>query len=125
MAPQPVIVTIWDYRDYSRVLLYSYYTTITGWGVLLRDTVDGGTLAPAFIPSTPEIPVYWESKVVLDFSFHGRLAEDETVICWQSRLQIRRVQVRVKIDGTRCLMLGAVSLPHSRPPCERDSHNFA
>ena len=36
-TPQPVIVTIRDNRDYVRVLLYSYYTTITGWGVLLRD----------------------------------------------------------------------------------------
>ena len=33
--PHPVIVTIRDSRDYIRVLLYSY-TTITGWGVLLR-----------------------------------------------------------------------------------------
>ena len=32
----PVIVTIMDNKDYIRVLLYSYYTTITGWGVLLR-----------------------------------------------------------------------------------------
>ena len=24
-----------DNKDYIRVLLYSYYTTITGWGVLL------------------------------------------------------------------------------------------
>ena len=30
-----VIVTIGDNRDYIRVLLYSYYTTITGLGVLL------------------------------------------------------------------------------------------
>ena len=29
-------MTIRDNRDYMRVLLYSYYTTITGWGVLLR-----------------------------------------------------------------------------------------
>ena len=35
-TPHPVIVTIRDNRDYIRVLLYSYYTTITGWGVLLR-----------------------------------------------------------------------------------------
>ena len=35
-TPHPVIVTIRDNRDYLRVLLYSYYTTITGWGVLLR-----------------------------------------------------------------------------------------
>ena len=28
-----------DNRDYVRVLLYSYYTTITGWGVLLRSKV--------------------------------------------------------------------------------------
>ena len=33
-----VIVTIRDNKDYIRVLLYSYYTTITGWGVLLRCT---------------------------------------------------------------------------------------
>ena len=36
-TPHPVIVTIMDNKDYIRVLLYSYYTTITGWGVLLRD----------------------------------------------------------------------------------------
>ena len=35
-TPHPVIVTIRDNRDYIRVLLYSYYTTITGWGVLLN-----------------------------------------------------------------------------------------
>ena len=35
--PHPVIVTIGDSRDYIRVLLYSYYTTITGWRVLLND----------------------------------------------------------------------------------------
>ena len=31
------MVTIGDIRDYIRVLLYSYYTTITGWGVLLMN----------------------------------------------------------------------------------------
>ena len=35
-TPHPVIVTIRDNRDYLRVLLYSYYITITGWGLLLR-----------------------------------------------------------------------------------------
>ena len=35
-TPHSVIVTIRDNKDYIRVLLYSYYTTITGWGVLLR-----------------------------------------------------------------------------------------
>ena len=35
-TPHPVIVTIGDNRAYIRVLLYSCYTTITGWGVLLR-----------------------------------------------------------------------------------------
>ena len=35
-TPHPVIVAIRDNRDYSRVLLYSYYTTITGWGILPR-----------------------------------------------------------------------------------------
>ena len=37
-TPHPVIVTIRDNRDYIRVLLYSYYATITGWGVLVRDS---------------------------------------------------------------------------------------
>ena len=31
-TPHRVIVTIRDKKDYIRVLLYSYYTTITGWG---------------------------------------------------------------------------------------------
>ena len=30
--PHPVIVTIRDSKDYIRVLLYCYSTTITGWG---------------------------------------------------------------------------------------------
>ena len=30
-------MTIGDNRDYIRVLLNSYYITITGWGVLLRN----------------------------------------------------------------------------------------
>ena len=34
-APHPVIVAIRDNKDSIRVLLYSYYTTVTGWGVLL------------------------------------------------------------------------------------------
>ena len=39
-TPKPVIVNIRDNRDYIRVLLYSYYTTITGWGVLLCYTTN-------------------------------------------------------------------------------------
>ena len=31
-TPHPVIVTIQDNGNYIKVLLYSYYTTITGWG---------------------------------------------------------------------------------------------
>ena len=30
--PHPVIVTVRDNREYIRVLLQSYYTTIAGWG---------------------------------------------------------------------------------------------
>ena len=33
--PHPVIVAIRDSEDYTKVVLYSHYTTITGWGVLL------------------------------------------------------------------------------------------
>ena len=36
-----MIVTIRDNKDYIRVLFYSYYTTITGWGVLLTGTCKG------------------------------------------------------------------------------------
>ena len=36
-TPHPAIVTVEDNKDYIRVLLYSYFTTMTGWGVLLRD----------------------------------------------------------------------------------------
>ena len=39
-TPHPVIVTIGDNRDYMGDLLYSYYTTITGWGVLPRNPDD-------------------------------------------------------------------------------------
>ena len=35
-TPHPVIVTIRDNKDHISVLLYSSYTTITGWGVLLN-----------------------------------------------------------------------------------------
>ena len=35
MDPHPEIVTVRDDKDYIRVLVYSYHTTITGWGVLL------------------------------------------------------------------------------------------
>ena len=34
-TPHPAIVTIRENMDYIRVLLYSYYATIAGWGVLL------------------------------------------------------------------------------------------
>ena len=34
--PHPVTVAIRDKKDYIRVLLSSYYTTITGWRVLLK-----------------------------------------------------------------------------------------
>ena len=37
-------MTTRDNRDYIRVLLYSYYTTITGWGVLLRNPKQTGNL---------------------------------------------------------------------------------
>ena len=37
MDPHPVVVTRRHDRDYIKVLLYSYYTTIAGGGVLLRN----------------------------------------------------------------------------------------
>ena len=32
-------MTIRDNRDYTRIVLYSYYTNITGWGVHLRQSI--------------------------------------------------------------------------------------
>ena len=46
--PNPVIVAIRDNKNYIRVLLYSYYTTIAGWGVLL--TYNASTLSLYTIP---------------------------------------------------------------------------
>ena len=34
-------MAIRDNKDYIRVPLYSYYTTITGWGVLLKYALSG------------------------------------------------------------------------------------
>ena len=34
-TPHPVIVTLRDNKDYIKVLFFYYYTTITGWGLLL------------------------------------------------------------------------------------------
>ena len=42
-----------DNKDYTRVLSYSYYTTITGWGVLLK-----------YITSTPGVG--GSESIVLD-----------------------------------------------------------
>ena len=39
-------MTIRDNRDYIRVLFYSHYTTITGWGVLLKYNSYGGLSRP-------------------------------------------------------------------------------
>ena len=46
--PHPVI-SMGGNRDYIRVLLYSYYTTITGWGVLL--TYTGGSHNGGVLPN--------------------------------------------------------------------------
>ena len=39
-------MTIGEIRDYVRVLLHSYYTTITGWGVLRSDVEYVGICHP-------------------------------------------------------------------------------
>ena len=51
-TPHPVIVTIRDTGDYIRVLLYSYHTTITGWGVLLKYAQPPQSLLSPFPPSS-------------------------------------------------------------------------
>ena len=44
-TPHPVIVTIRDSSNYIWVLLYSYYTTLTEWGVLLTHVHQGAKVA--------------------------------------------------------------------------------
>ena len=51
--PHPVIVTITDNKDYTRVLLYSYYTTITGCGVLLSKNKYMQAILRSFLPWLP------------------------------------------------------------------------
>ena len=54
--PSPVlnglegIVTTRDNKDYVRVLFYSHYTTITGWGVLLMYMSDYQNHGPLLGP---------------------------------------------------------------------------
>ena len=70
MDPHPVIVTIGDNRDYIRVLLYSYYTTITGWGVLLKFRVHLGLgyryprVGPKFCVERLSGPKFYHRKVI-------------------------------------------------------------
>ena len=47
-------MTIRDNRDYIRVLSYSDYTTVTGWGVLLICRAYVYTQALPFPPSSPQ-----------------------------------------------------------------------
>ena len=58
-TPHPVIVTIRDNRDYIRVLLYSYYTTITGWGVLLRHPWGKSFFGLPGMTLEAQLPRYW------------------------------------------------------------------
>ena len=51
-------MTIRDNRDCIRVLLYSYYTTITGWGVLLMYQRQGLEGHPERSPRNPTS--YWK-----------------------------------------------------------------
>ena len=55
------MVTVGDTRNCIRVLLYSYYTTIAGWGILLRITLKGSkdTYFKAFGPSDHTIKSFW------------------------------------------------------------------
>ena len=61
-TPHPVIVTIRDNRDYIRVLLYSYYTTITGWGVLLNISA----ACSADLPTAVTRPLQWLVSYYMD-----------------------------------------------------------
>ena len=78
-TPHPVIVTIRDNRDCIRVLLYSYYTTITGWGVLLKNP---GEYSPHSLlleievtsKDTPEIDMLQNPDTLGTLRIHGSLS---------------------------------------------------
>ena len=63
--PHPVIVTIMDNEDYIRVLLYSYYTTITGWGVLLTLNLVFNAKKGAGVNGVPALTVVASSEGIL------------------------------------------------------------
>ena len=48
-TPHPAIVTTRDNRGHIGILLYSYFTTITGWGVLLTTTQERTTYRPRVV----------------------------------------------------------------------------
>ena len=54
--PHPVIVTIRETSIYIKVLLYSYYATITGWGVHLMQTPKPVLLNRKLQPRSPKNP---------------------------------------------------------------------
>ena len=68
-------MTIRDNRDYIRVLLYSYYTTITEWGVLLmyspKHLSDFG-LTVELGPSPYSAKVAWELEALPRFKERTR-----------------------------------------------------
>ena len=62
MDPPPAIVTIMDNKDYIGVLLYSSYTTITGWGVLHLKASPGFLCLEqirAYTPRSKHTPCSW------------------------------------------------------------------
>ena len=60
-------MTIGDNRDYIRVLLYSYYTPITGWGVLLRNSVSSKSESRSKVIGLVLVPVIpWMEEILLE-----------------------------------------------------------
>ena len=97
-------MTIRNSKDYIRVLLYSYYTTITGWGVLLRNNdnndpevscLNCSTLGPMLLtnnheplmPVTSICPIHWilpplsDSGKISIIWLHIALSRAPTIDC--------------------------------------------
>ena len=94
-TPHPVIVTIRDNKDYIRVLLSAYCTTITGWGVLLKCLfplppfpAERGTLVDPFLHGLP----FFQA---LPGNLGPRRGHGKGLMVWFQNLGFRSSELRV------------------------------
>ena len=111
-TPHPVIVTTRDNKDCIRVLVYSYYTTITGWGVLLRYVSKGSSLGANPQLSSAgllllHIGVSWTLKVGKRMAQHPKICSQKAMILYTLGVEASRERRNGKEQGSYCSGFGA------------------